>query len=114
MNYQADSAYRLPSTGAKTLQITLSSAPPAQATVHRMYGLLLPRDAAGEDDILLKRVNIPSPNVAGAGTFAARMEEMLPAFSGILKIRLRMFSERLFAEMLAELKISAERTMRGQ
>ena len=46
-------------------------------------------------------------------TFTARMDEVEPAISGILHIRIRMFAERLVGEMLQQLRILAENAIRG-
>jgi len=101
-----DSAYRQPVTGGRVLQVTFVSAPPAGAQVSRTYSLLLPRDAASDDDIQLVSTN-------PADTFTARVDEVIPALSGVLQIRLSMFAERLVGEILHQLKELAEKSIRG-
>jgi Fic family protein len=110
MGYQiANPAYRQPvgqgrGTG-RGLSLMLNSAAPAHATVSRHYGLWLPTDAGSDDDILLVRQN---PN----DIFSARVDEVIPAISGPLQIRLTLFAERVVAEMFAELKNLAQNALR--
>jgi hypothetical protein len=75
---------------------------PLTSKVARLYRAWLPADASGEDDILLENSNDQSD------VFAARMEEVEPAISGILQIRLKMFAERIVSEMLMELRNLAD------
>jgi hypothetical protein len=91
--------------GGRILQVGFTSQPPAQAHVSRNYALLLPRDAAGDDDIQLF--------ATASETFTARMDEVIPSISGVLTIRLRMFAERLVGELLDQLRMYAETAMRG-
>ena len=111
----SDPAYRLPIAGrfgqGQVLQIVMQSPRPAQATLVQQYGLWLPRDAAGDDDILLKGMSNP-PRTNPPDTVVARMDEIVPAISGILQIRLKMTAERILGEMLAELKLLAEKALR--
>jgi Fic family protein len=99
-------AHRNTLGGGKSLFVSLSSSPPAQAQVNRNYGLLVPKDAGGDDDIQLSR------RVDGQGTFIARMDEVIPSLSGVLQIRIAMFAERVVGEMLSELKSQAEMVLR--
>ncbi len=99
-NYQLPAGYRLPIVGSRTLQIVFASAPPAWAQAARLYNLLLPKDAAGDDDILLREQRT-------SDTFRARLDELLPSTSGMFQIHLTMFVERVVNEMLAELLAKA-------
>jgi len=107
-----DVAYRIPVTANSGmgfgLIINVSSAAPVQASVLRYYGMWLPKDAARQDDILLVRINPPSqpPDI-----FSARVDEVIPGIAGPLQIRLRLFAERLVAEMLSELSALARRVL---
>jgi hypothetical protein len=76
------------------------SLPPVVAK--RQYDLLVPRDAGGQDEFQLKLRN-------GNDLFTARVDEVLPAISGVLQMRAGMFAERVVAEMLAELKLEVDR-----
>jgi Fic family protein len=96
--------YRPPMTGMGLLQVVLISQPPAQAQVARQYFLWLPRDAAGDDDILLMLGNTTDQ-------FSARMDEVLPSMSGVLQIRINMFGERVVRETLAELRDQAQKAL---
>jgi Fic family protein len=101
-------AHRLPiGGGVRFLEFTFSTAPPAAARVVRRYNLLLPKDARGDDDIQISLQG-------GHDIFAARMEEVLPELSGILRIRVTIFAERLVGEMLEELSIKASNAFSGQ
>jgi Fic family protein len=107
-----DAAYRMPVVGNSGtglgLTINVNSAAPVQASVLRHYGLWLPKDAARQDDILLVRTN-PPPQPPDA--FSARVDEVVPGIAGPLQIRLRLFAERVVAEMLSELGSLARRIL---
>jgi hypothetical protein len=84
--------------------------------VYRTFALWLPRDAGGIDDI--------QPMLAG-GTevlvllpnrkteFDARMDELIPSFSGVLLIRIGIFAERVIGEMLLDLMREAKKVLQG-
>ncbi|HEY4904685.1 MAG TPA: Fic family protein [Candidatus Sulfotelmatobacter sp.] len=97
----SDPAYRSPLTSGLQLTVSLSSAAPAQANVMKIYHLWLPKDAAGEDDILIK-------NASSVERFAARLDEILPSLSGVLQMRIKIFAERVVGEMLNELTVAAK------
>jgi Fic family protein len=102
--------YRLPLQGGQIANFTLATPPPAQAQAQRLYGLILPKDAAGDDDIqLVRMLNVSQLSTEDA--FAARVDQLVPAMSGILQIRLNMFAERLVKEMFAELRDKAEKAL---
>jgi len=99
-------SYRLPINGGKALHVSFSSAKPANANKSRQYTLCLPKDAGSDDDVLLN-------GAQGDDTFNARMDELVP-ISGVLRIRISLFAERVVSEILADLKALAEQTLRGQ
>jgi Fic family protein len=103
--YPVPSGYRFPLGGGQAFQVGLNSAPPVQANVYRNYALLLPKDAAGDDDVQL--VNMAS----SADTLIARVDELIPAITGVLQIRINLFAERVANEMFKELKTKAEEIM---
>ena len=88
------SEYRPPISGARGIQFAFSSAVPAQGTVARIYSLLVSTQKEGD-------------------TFTARIDEVIPAISGVLQMRLSMFAEGLVGEMLQQLRILAENAIRG-
>lgn len=92
--------YRHPINGGQILNVSVSSPRPAPATVSHVYTLWLPKDADGQDDILVKCV-------APEDSFTARMDEVLPTVTGTLQIRIRLFAERVLASVLAELNKAA-------
>lgn len=99
-----DAAFRRPLSNPVRVLVALLTRPPAQAQVARDYNPWLPRDPAGSDDILLK-------NTASPDAFAARMDELIPAVSGVLQIRLSLFAERLIRELLSELSAAATKAL---
>jgi len=86
--------------------ITFSSSVPALAGIKRQYVLWLPKDADGKDDIQIRR------DVDGVGDFNARVQELIPSIKSSVQLRVRIFSERIIGEMLAELKLQAEASSR--
>jgi hypothetical protein len=88
-------------------QVILQSSPPAQAAAVRNMNLLLPVNATGDDDVKLADTNNPH----SFEPLIARMDELIPAISGVSQIRINMFAERLCSEMLAELRAKAEESL---
>ena len=105
--YATPPGYRLPLSGGQIAHNSIMTQVPARAQVARNYGVVLPMDAAGGDDIKVIELN------AGTDPFVARVDEMLPVMSGILQIRLNMFAEWLANEMIAELRELAQVAMRS-
>jgi len=42
------------------------------------------------------------------------MDDLIPSISGVLQIRISLFVDRFVGEMLKELRVLAERALRGQ
>src|ERR1035437_6092547 len=76
------------------------SLPPAVIT--RQIDLLVPRDAGGDDEFQLRHRD-------GEIVLTARVDELLPAVSGVLQMRMRMIAERVVAEMLDDLALEVDR-----
>jgi hypothetical protein len=93
-------AYRLPMKGGQALSLVMATASPAAANVARHYRLWVPKDATGNDDIVL---------ASDRYNFSARIEEIGPALSGVLQMRLKMLAERVVLELLAELSATAQK-----
>lgn len=106
-SYPVPFGYRPPIGGGRGLQLQFSSAPPAQGRVERFYFLLLPKDAAGDDDVQMAHGQAWPP----VDAFTARMDELLPSFSGALQIRVKIFAERVVNQMLAELRAQAQKAI---
>jgi hypothetical protein len=88
-------------TGGHALFVSFSTAAPVTVqVVTPQYQLWVPKDATGDDDILL---------VSGMDKFAARIEEVMPTVSGLLRMRLNMLAERVVLEAIQELRRQAER-----
>lgn len=124
-------SYRLPASADRDLtllHVELSTSSPAYARVYRNFALWLPVDAASDDDIHLVRIfdedarlteirvggTRIAPPTRAERVFSARMDELVPAVSGVLQIRAGLVAQRLVGEMLAELKPLAERALHGQ
>ena len=45
--------------------------------------------------------------------FDARMDELIPSFSGVLLIRIGIFAERVIGEMLLDLMREAKKVLQG-
>ncbi|MGO9336164.1 MAG: Fic family protein [Terracidiphilus sp.] len=104
---QSQKDHREHSDSGRQLEIDFSSASPFEAKAARLYHLFIPRDASGEDDFQLRHRD-------GEIIFAARIDEIIPSVSGVLRIRVTLFAERVVGEMLAELKSRAERALPGR
>jgi Fic family protein len=118
-------AYRLPSDSdreMRLLRVEFSTAAPAFARVHRNYALWLPIDAAGDDDIQLvqvfdegyqlgNQISVPMHPIV---VFSARIDELVPGLSPVLRISAALFAERVVGEMLADLAPLAQKALRGQ
>lgn len=76
------------------------SLPPA--VVKRQYDLLVPLNAHGGDEYLLKQSE-------GEDEFAAYMEDVFPRLSSTLHIRVEIFARGVVAQLLAELKTKVDR-----
>lgn len=119
-HYEPDAGYRLlaqSGRGTTALVVSFNSSPPAQANVHRNFALWLPRDAASDDDLQLVLVQVGT-NTGSSYTkqkyFSARIDELIPSFSGVLAIRASLLAERLVSEMLTELRPLAETALKGK
>jgi Fic family protein len=112
-----DSSHRLPVGNERALRIELSSSAPASAEIFTQLALWLPKDAGGDDDLLLVQVggsNVVLIDNERKIEFSARMVEIVPSISGVLQMRVRSFAERIVGEMLKELRPLAEKALQGQ
>lgn len=89
------------------LPVILSTAAPAQAGVSEHFNIWVPRDAAGEDDLLLRAAN-------SGETLSARMEEVVSGISGVLQIRLNLFAEQVVNRLLADLRSQAAKALQSR
>jgi Fic family protein len=103
----SNEAYRLPFSGARRLEVRLDATQPPNVASLRTYHLFLPKDAGVEDEIQLERAD-------GKDSFVARVSDVIPGISGMLQIRITLFTERVAGEMLAEFKSKVEKLLRGQ
>ena len=96
--------YREPLDGGRAVSISLATPPPADADFRECYWVEIPKDAAGNDDIVLTN--------GGNDTFTARVDELVPTPTGMLRARIGIFAERIVRKMLAKLSAEAERILR--
>jgi hypothetical protein len=87
--------------GTQCISIGFATSEPVSADKARQFFSWLPRDAAGDDDL---HMMAPRNDL---GHFSARMAEIFPNPSTSLRIRARMFADRITNEMVAEVIASA-------
>jgi Fic family protein len=87
---------RSPRIATNTLRLMMSSNAPIQASVGRTFHLSVPKNAGGDDDVLLTQ----HPQ---GETFAVRIDDLTPRISGVIQIRAKMFCGRIVADMQAQL-----------
>jgi Fic family protein len=104
-NDSAGPAYRLPIRGGQMVNISVTSPAPAQANVFHSFSLWVPRDAVGDDDLLVKTFQ------GYPMALTARLDEVFPTINESLQIRLRLFSEGVFAKLLADLNSMATKSL---
>jgi Fic family protein len=103
----------VPSTHRETFSqrrmftISVNSQQPAASSLSRDYILLVPKDAASDDDLKLF-----TPE--GKDSFSARVDEVQSTTSGILQFRIGMLAERILGEILSELKAVVREVMRAR
>ena len=116
---EPDPEYRLQARSDRSLgllHLELGSSPPAEARVFRDYVIWLPRDAASDDDLQLVLIQFGvnhNSSYTKERSFSVRTDELIPAVSGVLQIRVGLFVDRTIGEMLAELRREAEKSLKG-
>jgi hypothetical protein len=81
-------------------RVLTRSLPPA--VVYRGYDLYIPRDLRGKNEYLIRER-------LGKDDILVPVEDVIPDFSGILRLRIPLFGERIVAEMLADLRSEIDR-----
>ncbi len=113
---QGYSSTHMPSqNGGQHLHLEILSINPSRlpnvclppAVVKRLYDLLVPRHAGADDQFQLRLRD-------GKDIFATRVDEVLPALSSTLQIRVKMFAERVVAEAFADLRLEVDRVNQGR
>jgi Fic family protein len=99
------SSLRATVSGKGNFMVRLSSAPPAATDKDSQFLLWVPKNADQNDDVQIRQLN-------GDAIFTARMDEITPTITGVTKIRLTMFVDRVFVGMLTELKALAEQRLK--
>jgi Fic family protein len=97
--------FRHPAENPMYVRVVFATAPPADASVSRQFQLEVPIDCGLDDDLTLR-------NPETGETFTARVEDLLPAVSSVLQMRMNMFAQRLISEALIELKGRASTSLR--
>lgn len=85
----------------RKISILLRSVDPAATSVKREFVLLVPRDAEGEDDVLVK-------STSRGEELSAQIAETHEGQTGLLEIRAAIFAKRIVDELLAQLALAAE------
>lgn len=100
--------FRLPvSGGPRKLDLTVTSASPANARVERTFVLEVPKDCGREDDLVIQ-------NLQTHELLEARLTELLPVATAALQMRVSMAVERIIAAALAEMSQKAAETLGGR
>lgn len=89
---------------SQDLQVKLTLGPPVSATHFVTYKTLVPKDASGDDDLMLVRSD-------GCDSFLARMDELHPKPTGVLQIRIGLFADRVLSEAVAALTEAARKSL---
>jgi Fic family protein len=76
--------------------LTLSASAPADAGIAHEFGLDVPKDAAADDDIVVR-------DLTTRDVLAVRVSEAHPAITTLADVRINMFAERVLSRMLAQL-----------
>jgi len=103
----AGPGYRIPHISKNRFVINLSTASPANASLHRIYSLSVPTDCDHDDDFVLAREDVKADSVE------ARITELLPQASPALQMRLNIAALRIVSEALDELQTAASNNLRG-
>jgi hypothetical protein len=85
--------------------LTLTAPKPAGASVAHEFGLDVPKDAAADDDILVRDL---STNLV----LAVRVSEAHTEIGTLAEVRINMFAERVLSAMLGELGDSTRASLR--
>jgi Fic family protein len=96
-----DTNYRMPTNAGRILTIGFKTLAPVSASVARKFELWVPKDPDRSDDVVFRR-----PGTMDG--FTARLDELLPEVSGVVRLRVRLFVERTMAEILGELAVAAQ------
>jgi Fic family protein len=102
-SYGTPPEYRVPLSGGRATVFNLMTRPPIKALAQRTYYLYLPKDAASDDAIHVTNASNP------ADSFVGRIDQLTPAVSSVVQIRLKMFAERVANQMFEELRIAAQK-----
>jgi hypothetical protein len=97
--------YRMPLSGAKAIQVSLTTVAPANANVNGKFALQVPKDCGRDDDIVIvgrQREEL----------FEARVRELLPVPIAALQMRIEIEVERIVRELLAEISKKAAESLR--
>jgi Fic family protein len=107
-----DSSYRGPLDPAKVpgVRLILVSAPPAAAQIVTEVQAEVPKDAGGEDDLILRNMI----NQETKDTVAVRVNETFPDISDSARMRLTIFAERVLRQTLDALLIDAQQVIMQQ
>lgn len=87
------------------IRVVFAAGPPADVSLTRDFQIEVPIDCGVDDDLTLR-------NPQTGETFTARVEDVRPAVSSVLQMRMNMFAHRLISDALIELKSRATIALR--
>jgi hypothetical protein len=82
------------------MRLSLSSSPPGRAGIVVTYLLVIPRNAAGTNDVRLVR----HPKLTDSDDFTARVEQLFPETNSSLRIKINLFADRVVKTALSDLR----------
>jgi Fic family protein len=97
--------FRYPIGEPMYIRVVFAAGPPAEVSFTRDFQIEVPIDCGVDDDLTLR-------NPQTGETFAARVEDVRPAISSVLQMRMNMFAHRVISDALVELKSRAALALR--
>jgi Fic family protein len=91
----------------QVIECELTTSAPAVAQVQERLYVYVPIDSQQDDDIVIA-------NAKGKIGLTVRISEVAPVLKTSLKIRMRVFAEGLYAQLLGEIEVKAAETLRSQ
>lgn len=95
-----DEYRRLDSRGGTTVEVGLTTQPPADAAVGRQFAVAMPRGSSDREELLLL-------DLAAAETLPIPLTACIPAISTATIIQLRILADRIVKELLVQLRDNA-------
>ncbi|MBI5216009.1 MAG: Fic family protein [Ignavibacteriae bacterium] len=101
------SMYRIPiSSKVNGISLTFHASPPATLSYSVSFLLLVPKDCDKEDEFVIRWVSSNTD-------FKARLTEIVPQIKSSLTIRIKIFLEKVFGDVLTKIAIQAKQKVKG-